>query len=343
MNTDTLENSAAALASGAVTSRDLVEACLDRIGDPHGQGALAFTRVYTQQARDAAEAADILRRAGRPPSRYAGIPISIKDLFDVAGETTTAGSVLLAGAPPAARNATVVDRLLQAGLVLVGRTNMTEFAFSGVGIHPHYGTPRAPWRREGEGARLDERRPDPGQPDQGRAGRGHIPGGSSSGAAISITDGFALGAIGTDTGGSCRIPAALCGIAGFKPTQRRVSLTGALPLSPTLDSIGPLAATAADCAALDAILADEPERTLPKTSLSGLRLLLPTNLAFEHLDERTEDALDRAVSQLDRAGVRIERRPLRAFDAINLAHAKGAAPASPPMRTGTIRASPAVS
>jgi aspartyl-tRNA(Asn)/glutamyl-tRNA(Gln) amidotransferase subunit A len=178
---------------------------------------------------------------------------------------------------------------------------MTEFAFSGVGINPHYGTPLSPWRRE----------------------QGHIPGGSSSGAAVSITDGFALGAIGTDTGGSCRIPAALCGIAGFKPTQRRVPLDGALPLSPTLDSIGPLANTAACCAVLDAILAGEPDRALPQVRLSGLRLLLPTNLAFEHLDDRTEDSLDRAVRLLDKAGVQIDRRPLRAFDDIATAHAAG--------------------
>ena len=301
MRVHTLQQAALALEAGQTSSRDLVEACLDRIADPGGQGALAFTRVYADRARQAADGADLLRRAGRAPSRYAGIPISIKDLFDVTGEPTPAGSVILSGALPASRNAIIVDRVLQAGLILVGRTNMTEFAFSGVGINPHFGTPRAPWRRE----------------------VGHIPGGSSSGAAISIADGFALGAIGTDTGGSCRIPAALCGIAGFKPTQRRVPLEGALPLSPTLDSIGPLAATAACCATLDAILAGEAERTLPAIRLAGLRLLLPTNLAFEHLDDRTEDALDRAVRQLDRAGIRIDRRPLKAFDNIAAAHANG--------------------
>jgi aspartyl-tRNA(Asn)/glutamyl-tRNA(Gln) amidotransferase subunit A len=298
---NTLDSAAAALHTGALTSRDLVEACLARIANPAGQGALTFTRVYASEARASADAADALRRVGRAPSRYAGIPISLKDLFDVAGEPTPAGSRILANAAPATAHAPIVARLLQAGLIPIGRTNMTEFAFSGVGINPHYGTPLAPWRRE----------------------EAHIPGGSSSGAAISITDGFALGAIGTDTGGSCRIPAAICGIAGFKPTQRRIPLTGAYPLSPTLDSIGPLAPTAACCATLDAILAGEPNRLITPTPLAGLRLLLPTNLAFDHLDEPTENGLDRAVAALLKAGAQIDRRPLAAFDDIAAAHAKG--------------------
>jgi aspartyl-tRNA(Asn)/glutamyl-tRNA(Gln) amidotransferase subunit A len=297
----TLADAAAALQTGSLTSRDLVEACLARIANPAGQGRRTFIRVYDTQARASADAADTLRRAGRAPSRYAGIPVSLKDLFDVAGEPTPAGSRILAGAPAATTHAPIVARLLQAGLIPIGRTNMTEFAFSGVGINPHYGTPLSPWRRE----------------------EGHIPGGSSSGAAISITDGFALGAIGTDTGGSCRIPAALCGIAGFKPTQRRVPLAGAYPLSPSLDSIGPLAATAACCATLDAILAGEPDRIITPAAVAGLRLLLPTNLAFEHLDERTENGLDRAVAALLKAGAQIDRRPLAAFEDIADAHAKG--------------------
>ncbi len=302
----TMDQAAAALEAGRTTSRALIETCLERIADPAGQGGLAFTRVYAAQARAGADAADALRRAGRAPGRYAGIPVSIKDLFDVAGEVTAAGSTVLAGAPVAASHAPVVRRLLQAGLVPVGRTNMTEFAFSGVGINPHFGTPLSPWRR----------------PGRGQAG-GHIPGGSSSGAAVSVADGFAIGAVGTDTGGSCRIPAALCGIAGFKPTQRRVPLAGAVPLSPTLDSVGPLAAGAACCAALDAILAGESERGLPVVGLSGLRLVLPTNLAFEHLDEATEHALDRTVRLLDAAGVVIDRHPLRVFDDIAAAHGRG--------------------
>jgi aspartyl-tRNA(Asn)/glutamyl-tRNA(Gln) amidotransferase subunit A len=290
-----------ALATGKTTSRALVEDCLARIADPAGEGRATFTRVYAQQARASADAMDALRRANRAPSRYAGIPISIKDLFDMAGEPTPAGSTILADAAPATSTAPAIQRLLQAGFVPVGRTNMTEFAFSGVGINPHYGTPKSPWNRA----------------------EGHIPGGSSSGAAVSITEQFAYAAIGTDTGGSCRIPAALCGIAGYKPTAARVPTAGAIPLSPTLDSIGPLAATAACCAAIDGILAGDPHRRLPAAQISGLRLLLPTNIAFANIDAATEAALDRAVAQLDAAGAAIDRRPLAAFDQINDAHANG--------------------
>ncbi len=289
------------LATGATTSRALVESCLDAIGDPNGEGRASFIRVYAEQARASADAHDALRRANRAPGPYAGIPISIKDLFDVAGETTTAGSVVLADAPSAMRTAPAIARLLQAGFIPVGRTNMTEFAFSGVGINPHYGTPRSPWERA----------------------VGHIAGGSSSGAAVSVSDGFAAGAIGTDTGGSCRIPAALCGIVGFKATARRVPLEGALPLAPSLDSIGPLARTAGCCAVLDGIMAGEPGRVLPDIGVSGLRLLLPLNIAFANIDADVEHALDRAVARLHNAGALIDRRSLAAFDQINEAHAKG--------------------
>jgi aspartyl-tRNA(Asn)/glutamyl-tRNA(Gln) amidotransferase subunit A len=297
----TLAQLAAALATNATTSRALVEACLARIADPSGEGPRTFIRVYADQARASADAMDALRRANRAPSPYAGIPISIKDLFDIAGEPTPAGSKILANAPPATTTAPAIQRLLQAGLIPIGRTNMTEFAFSGVGINPHYGTPKSPWNRA----------------------EGHIPGGSSSGAAVSITDAMAYAAVGTDTGGSCRIPAALCGITGYKPTASRIALAGALPLSPTLDSIGPLANSATCCAAIDAILAGDPHRTLPTAQVSGLRLLLPTNIAFANLDAPTEAALDRAVARLDAAGALIDRRALPAFDQITEAQARG--------------------
>src|SRR5262249_26036512 len=149
-----------------------------------------------EEARAMADSSDALRRAGRAPGPLAGIPVSLKDLFDIAGEPTSAGSKVLADAPPAALHAPVVARVLAAGLIPLGRTNMTEFAFSGLGINPHYGTPASPWDRASA----------------------RIPGGSSSGAAVSIADGMAFAALGTDTGGSCRIPAAMCGITGYKPT-----------------------------------------------------------------------------------------------------------------------------
>jgi aspartyl-tRNA(Asn)/glutamyl-tRNA(Gln) amidotransferase subunit A len=297
----TLDEARLTLEAGRTTSRALVETCLARIADPSGEGRSAFIKVYADQARASADAMDALRRAGRAPGPLAGIPVSIKDLFDVAGEPTPAGSVVLADAPAAAAHAAVVQRLLAAGLVLVGRTNMTEFAFSGVGMNPHYGTPLSPYDRA----------------------TGRIPGGSSSGAAVSVADGMALAAIGTDTGGSCRIPAAFCGITGFKPTARRVPLDGCLPLSPTLDSIGPLAQTAACCAAIDGILAGEAWAPLPEHSVSGLRLALPTNVGLDFLDAPTERAIDRAVARLDRAGALIDRRRIAALDAIDGAHVRG--------------------
>jgi aspartyl-tRNA(Asn)/glutamyl-tRNA(Gln) amidotransferase subunit A len=204
---------------GEVSSRELCDDALARIDDPAGEGARTFTQTYHTEARAAADAADLQRRAGFVASPLAGLPVSVKDLFDVAGRQTRAGSVVLDGATPASADATIVARLRRAGAIIVGKTNMTEFAYSGLGINPHYGTPRAPYDRAA----------------------GRIPGGSSSGAAVSVTDGMAVAAIGTDTGGSVRIPSAFCGLTGFKPTARRIPLEGAYPLSFTLDSIGPLA------------------------------------------------------------------------------------------------------
>ncbi len=306
MKMPTLHEAAEALADGRTTSRALVEGCLSRIADPAGEGARAFTRVYAEQARGSADAMDVLRRANRAPGPFAGLPISLKDLLDVAGEPTPAASLVLAGAPPAPSHAPVVQRLLAAGLVPVGRTNMTEFAFSGVGINPHFGTPRAPYAR----------------PPAGHAG-GLVPGGSSSGAAVSVADGMAMAAIGTDTGGSCRIPAAFCGVAGFKPTARRVPLAGVFPLSPTLDSVGPLAATAACCAVIDAIIASDDPAPPPVPALAGLRLLMPQNLVLDGMDASTERAMDHAVQRLDRAGATIVHRHFRSFDLIAEAHRRG--------------------
>src|ERR1700690_2546427 len=166
---------AADLAAGRTTSRELVEAALARIADPAGEGARTFTKVYADQARAAAGAQDQLRKAGYVASPLAGLPVSVKDLFDVAGEQTLAGSKALDDRPAAARDAPIVARLRAAGAVIVGRTNMTEFAFSGVGINPHYGTPGNPYDRQ------------------------RVPGGSSAGAPVSVADECAVVAIGTDT------------------------------------------------------------------------------------------------------------------------------------------------
>ena len=245
---------AADLANGRTSSRELIEAALAQIADPNGEGARTFVKVYGDSARAAADGQDRLRKAGYVPSPLAGLPVSLKDLFDVSGARTLAGSKALGDSPPAAHDAPVVSRLRAAGAVLIGRTNMTEFAFSGVGINPHYGTPGNPYDR-----RL-------------------IPGGSSSGAAVSVSDGGAVVGIGTDTGGSVRIPAALCGIVGFKPTQKRIPRDGVTPLSTTLDSIGPLANSVACCAIADAVMAGEPPMAPPAIPVEALRLGGAANL-----------------------------------------------------------------
>ncbi len=298
--TPTLTQLATDLARGRTSARNLVEECLARIADPSGEGARAFTLVMHEQALTAADGIDKLRAAGAAPSRYAGIPISIKDLFDIAGQTTRGGSKVLSNAAPAEVDAPTVARLRRAGFIVIGRTNMTEFAFSGVGLNPHYGTPKCAWDRE----------------------TGRIPGGSTSGGAISVVDGMAHMALGTDTGGSCRIPAAFNGIVGYKPTASRVPTKGALPLSFSLDSVGPLGRSVACCATLDAILAGEPERDLVPASLEGLRIAAPLSYVLAGIEDAVADDLDRALSALSSAGARVDRIAVPEFDDIPRINAK---------------------
>ena len=269
LNVPTLAELADDLENGRTSARKIVDGCLERIADASGEGERTFIHVDAEAAIEAAEAMDRLREIKAAPSRYAGIPVSIKDLFDIRGQVTRAGSRALEDSAPAEADATVVARLRRAGFVVIGRTNMTEFAYSGIGINPHYGTPKSVWRRE----------------------VGHVPGGSSSGAAVSVADRMAHGALGTDTGGSCRIPAAFNGIVGFKPTQRRVPLAGGVPLSSTLDSFGPLARSVACCAVLDAVLAGEEIVPLQPRPIKGMRLAVPTTVALDELDEEVARSL----------------------------------------------------
>jgi aspartyl-tRNA(Asn)/glutamyl-tRNA(Gln) amidotransferase subunit A len=302
--TETLSALSAALAAGRSQAEGLVEAAVARARDPAGEGARVFIAHAGDRAIAAARASDALRAAGAARAPLEGLPISIKDLFDIAGETTRAGSVVLADTPPAERHATIVARLLAAGAVLVGRTNMTEFAYSGLGLNPHYGTPLNPFDRA----------------------TGRIPGGSSSGAAVSVTDGMAAAAIGTDTGGSVRIPAALCGLAGFKPTARRVSTQGTLPLSTSLDSIGPLAPSVACCALLDAVLAGEAAMVPVPAAVRGLRLAVPTTLVLDGLDPTVSEAFAAALSALSAAGVAVSEIALPEFAALAEINARGGLP-----------------
>ena len=298
----TVAGLAADLAAGRTTSRALVEEALARIADPGGEGKRVFVKVYAEAARAAADAQDKLRAAGYVASPLAGLPVSIKDLFDVAGEVTLAGSKALDDTPPANADAPIVARLKAAGAVIIGRTNMTEFAFSGVGINPHYGTPGNPHHRS------------------------LIPGGSSAGAPVSVADGMAAVAIGTDTGGSVRIPAALCGLVGFKPTQYRVPRDGATPLSTTLDSVGPIGVSVGCCALTDAVMAGEPAELPPAISPDGLRLGIPRTVMLDDLEAAVAAAFERAVSALARAGARIVELPLEMLGDYARINIKGGLP-----------------
>jgi aspartyl-tRNA(Asn)/glutamyl-tRNA(Gln) amidotransferase subunit A len=289
------------LAAGRTTARKLVEECIARIADPAGEGQRTFIQVDKDAALEAADAMDRLRKAHAAPTRFAGIPVSIKDLFDIAGQVTRAGSRALEDSAPADKDATAVARLRRAGFVVIGRTNMTEFAYSGIGINPHYGTPKSVWQRS----------------------VGHVPGGSSSGAAVSIADRMAYGALGTDTGGSCRIPAAYNGIVGYKPTQRRVPLDGGVPLSFSLDSFGPLANSVQCCATLDAVLADEPLPAIQRRPIKGMRLAVPTTVALDDLDDAVAKTFEHSLATLSRGGAQIEHIDVPEFLDVGVMNAKG--------------------
>ncbi|WP_315838094.1 amidase [Bradyrhizobium prioriisuperbiae] len=259
--------------------RDKVERSLAQI--EAAKTSNVFTKVYTERARSEADAADTRRRDGTRLGPLDGTIVSIKDLFDVAGETTTAGSSLLRTAAPATQDAPVIARLRRAGAVIIGKVNMSEFAYSGLGLNPHFGTP-------------------------GNAvNRAHAPGGSSSGSGVSVAEGTSEISIGTDTGGSVRIPAAFNGIVGFKPTVGRIPTTGAFPLSYTLDSIGPLARTVQQCADADAILSGGEPREVAPFPLENLRIGIPRGLMFENVDAVVGAAFEAQVNALAQQGARV--------------------------------------
>jgi aspartyl-tRNA(Asn)/glutamyl-tRNA(Gln) amidotransferase subunit A len=284
----------------AQTSRDRLEQALGRIADPAGEGARACLTVYANAARAGADAADARAKSGRELGPLDGGIVAIKDLFDVAGEVTRAGSrVLAAEGLVAATDAPVVARLRLAGAVIVAKTNMSEFAFSGVGSNPHFGTPGNPFDRA------------------------RVPGGSTSGGAVAVADGMCEIAIGSDTGGSTRIPSALCGIVGWKPSKQRVPTDGAFPLSFTLDSIGPMAKNVADCALADAIMAGESTTAVEPAPLTGLRFGIWQGMPFEGIDRTVSAAWSAAIARLSRAGVSLSDETITLVDDMVRANAKG--------------------
>jgi aspartyl-tRNA(Asn)/glutamyl-tRNA(Gln) amidotransferase subunit A len=258
---------------------------LTRMGS--SDAAHVFTTRFDDDALLAARAADARQARGEPALPLDGLPVTIKDLYDVAGRTTLAGSVLREGRAVATRDAPSVARLRAAGAAITGLTNMSEFAFSGVGINPHRGTPRNP----------------------ADAAVARVPGGSSSGAAVSVALRLAVAGLGSDTGGSIRIPAALCGLVGFKSTQRRTPLAGAFPLSTTLDTVCSMSRSVADCLLVDGVLAGAPLQ-VPARTLAGARLLVPQTVVLDALDDTVARAFERALSRLSAAGAVIVQQPL---------------------------------
>ncbi len=279
-------------------SRDRLEEALARIADPRGEGKRACLTVYADAARAAADAADARARSGISLGPLDGAIVTIKDLFDVASEPTRAGSKILLDAAPAREDAAIVRRLRAAGAVIVAKTNMTEFAFSILGVNPHHGTPGNP------------------------ADRTRVPGGSSSGAPVAILDGMCEIAIGTDTGGSVRAPAAFCGVVGFKPSKFRVPTDGAFPLSYTLDSIGPLARTVSACAAADAVMAGDEPWTVESAPLRGLRLGIAQGLPLRDLDQAVNARFTAATGALNRAGAVLSDEAISLWDDIPRVQAK---------------------
>lgn len=278
----TLVQLAAALADGATTSRELVEQSLRRIADPAGEGARAFISIDQRGALQSADQHDAARKAGRAVSEFAGIPFAVKDLFDVAGEVTTAGSRVLQSAAPALKDSDAVARLRAQGFIPIGRTNMTEFAYSGVGLNPHYGTPLSVYDR------VNKR----------------IPGGSSSGTAVAVAEGMVSVGLGTDTGGSCRIAAAFNGVVGYKPTAASVSKVGVYPLSKSFDSVGPFATSVACCATLHGILAGAAE--LVSLPSRPLRLGVLHEVVGDDVDNAVANDFARALQELTHNGAEVE-------------------------------------
>lgn len=280
----------AEIGSGSVDPRDLAAYFATRIAaaDPERQ---IYARVTTARMTEEAAAARDRQQRGLRRSPLDGVPVSWKDLFDLRAEVTGAGSALLAD-NVAAFDAPVVARLTRAGLVSLGKTTMSEFAFSGLGVNPVCGTP-----------------PYPFDPHLRRA-----PGGSSSGAAVSVALGLGAAAMGTDTGGSVRIPAAWNGLVGLKTTAGLIATEGAAPLSRVYDSVGPLTRDVADAATLFALLTATPLPDLRGVRLRDLHFIVPSNAPFTEAEPPVLHALEQAVERLGRAGCRLHRRPVGALE-----------------------------
>ena len=279
----------------------LMAAAIDAAGRPANRHA--FIRTSFEAAAATAGEVERRRDAGAAVPELAGLAVSVKDLFDVAGEATTAGSIVLEGAAPASQDCPAVARLRAAGAAFIGRTNMSEFAFSGIGINPHHGTPA-----NAATAALDP--------------VARIPGGSTSGGAVSVAAGAAWAALGSDTGGSIRIPAALHGLVGFKNTARLTPADGAVPLSTTLDTVCAITRSVRDAVLLHEILADRRVAAIGKP-LAARVFAVPTRVMLDGLDATVGAAFERMLAQLRREGASIEEIALPELGEVAAINASG--------------------
>ena len=275
--------------SGALDPVALAEETLEGIRRYRDQSV--FISLTPERAITEATAARNRIRTGRSRGLLEGVPIAWKDLFAHEGMATTAGSTVLADTPPAAEDAAVVTALKVAGMVAIGRTNMSEFAFSGLGINPHYGTPQ-----------------NPHSPDVSR-----LPGGSSSGAGVAVAAGLVPVAMGTDTGGSIRIPASFNGVIGYKATRGRYPMDGVYPLARSLDSLGPLTHTVQDAVWIDAAMRGQAAASLRRGSVEGLSLIVPETVFFDGIEPAVAAAFEAALDRLGKAGARISRQRFPLF------------------------------
>jgi aspartyl-tRNA(Asn)/glutamyl-tRNA(Gln) amidotransferase subunit A len=288
---DNLEKQSAAeigrrIAKGALDPVEVAEFFLDRI--ERDRENPSFILVTRKRALEEASASRKRHREGRAAGPLDGVPIAWKDLVDMAGERTTAGSALHADSPPKESDAPIVANLAAAGMVALGKTNLSEFAFSALGLNPHFGTPRNPR--------------DPATP--------RIAGGSSSGAAVAVAGGLAPCAIGSDTGGSIRAPASFCGIVGFKTSEGRIDKQGVFPLSRTLDTIGPMAHTVEDCVLIDMALRGQSSTSVRPIDLRGVEFVVPDDTGIDDAEAAVAANLEAAVKRLAAAGAKVTSRPI---------------------------------
>ena len=292
MMMDTVVQLASKLRKGKLDAVELTEAVLDGIAacdDP-----AIFTSVLAERARTEAKAARRRLKAGNPASLIDGVPVGWKDLFDLKGRVTTAGSVVLNGKAPATGDADLVQAGAKAGMVSVCTLNMTEFAYSGLGLNPHYGTPRNPHDTKVH----------------------RLPGGSSSGSGVAVARGLLPVAIGTDTGGSIRVPASFNGIVGYKSSTGHYPMGGVFPLSRTFDVLGPLAQTVEDCVVVDAVFCGLKKPFVKKAAVKGRVFIVPDSVVFDGIEDDVAANFENALSRISKTGGKIKRKSFPAFDAI---------------------------